>query len=338
MAENPKVSVVIPVYNVEKFLPRCLDSVLAQTFDDWEAICVNDGSTDKSGQILCEYAAHDKRIRVIDKENSGVSDARNMGVAAARGEYVLYLDSDDFIHKQTLEITYGLAVKHGADMVSFRYDVDFHRGMLQKIRAGRDISGLMPRSMNVRYNAGRVRRHVTDDILFHATERNHSLGRWRVRHCFPVMNLYRRDLIADIRFIPGIIFEDFPWWSAVMLRRPKTVIIKTPLYFYMPNSASQLCSAKALRMIKSIATGLDAVHKMYGAASEKYRKYYNREFLWPFIIIAARKARELDNPADVDVARHIFENLNSNGVFANPSNRRARRYAHRIKNFIERSR
>ncbi len=299
------------------------------------ALFVNDGSTDNCGKILAQYAAADPRFKIITKENSGVSDARNVGVAAARGEYVLYLDSDDFIHPQMLEITHALVVQYGADMVSFRYDVDFHRRMLKKMRAGRDISGLMPYSASLRYNTGRIRRHVTDDILFHATERNHSLGCWRVRHCFPVMNLYRRKLIADIRFIPGIIFEDFPWWSAVMLRRPKTVIIKTPLYFYMPNSSSQLCSAKALRMIKSIATGLGAVHKMYETADEKYRKYYNREFLWPFIIIAARKVRELDNPADIDVARHIFENLDSNGVFANPPNRRGRRYVRRLKNFIE---
>ena len=81
----PKISVIIPVYNVEKYLRRCLDSVLAQTFTDWEAICVNDGSSDNSAQILAEYAERDPRFKIITKENGGVSDSRNAGIAIARG-------------------------------------------------------------------------------------------------------------------------------------------------------------------------------------------------------------------------------------------------------------
>ena len=97
----PAVSIIIPVYNVEKYLRRCLDSVLGQTFPDWEAICVNDGSPDGSRAIVEEYAKADPRFILYDKPNGGLSDARNFGLSKAGGEYVVFLDSDDFIHPQT---------------------------------------------------------------------------------------------------------------------------------------------------------------------------------------------------------------------------------------------
>ena len=118
----PKISIIIPMYNVEKYLRRCLDSVLNQTFTDWTAICVDDGSPDKSGEIAEEYAARDKRFIVIHKENGGLSDARNAGMPYARGEYIMYLDSDDFIHPQTMEIAYNAIKKNKSDIVSFQYD------------------------------------------------------------------------------------------------------------------------------------------------------------------------------------------------------------------------
>ena len=98
----PLFSIIIPVYNVAHYLRECLDSVLAQTFTDWEAICVDDGSTDGSGAILDEYAAKDKRFSVIHQQNSGVSAARNAGLDCAGGEWVFFLDADDILHKNCL--------------------------------------------------------------------------------------------------------------------------------------------------------------------------------------------------------------------------------------------
>ena len=106
----PAISIIIPIYNVEKYLRRCLESVQNQTFTDWEAICVNDGSSDSSADIVREFAARDARFKLVNKENGGLSDARNAGMAVASGEYILYLDSDDFIHPQTFEITHHMTV------------------------------------------------------------------------------------------------------------------------------------------------------------------------------------------------------------------------------------
>lgn len=92
---NPFFSIIIPVYNVAPYLRECLDSVLAQTFGDWEAICVDDGSTDGSGAILDEYAVRDKRFRVVHQPNAGVATARNKGLEETTGQWVLFLDADD---------------------------------------------------------------------------------------------------------------------------------------------------------------------------------------------------------------------------------------------------
>ena len=100
-------SIIIPVYNVERYLRDCLNSVLGQTCHEWEAICVNDGSTDGSKFILEEYAAEDPRIKVITKNNGGLSSARNVGLERAEGDYILFLDSDDWLEGRALEILKG---------------------------------------------------------------------------------------------------------------------------------------------------------------------------------------------------------------------------------------
>ena len=97
------VSCIIPVYNTEKYLRRCIESVLAQTFVDWEMLLIDDGSTDASGSICDEYAAKDERIRVFHKENGGISSARNLGLNYAQGEWIFFVDSDDSLPKTSLE-------------------------------------------------------------------------------------------------------------------------------------------------------------------------------------------------------------------------------------------
>ena len=119
---KPLISVIVPVYNVEKYLPMCLNSILAQTFKDFEVVCVDDGSTDNGLAILQEYAQKDKRIKVIHQENQGLVGARNSGVRVARGEYLYFVDSDDRIHPQLLEICLDLSQKEKADWVCFQME------------------------------------------------------------------------------------------------------------------------------------------------------------------------------------------------------------------------
>lgn len=111
------VSIIVPVYNVEPFLKQCLESLIAQTMKKWEAICINDGSTDGSGKILDDFAATDSRIKVIHKKNEGVSAARNDGLAAARAPYITMLDSDDYFSPELLQELYDAASRHDSDLV-----------------------------------------------------------------------------------------------------------------------------------------------------------------------------------------------------------------------------
>ena len=112
----PKVSVVVPIYNVEKYLRECLDSIVGQTLKDIEIICVDDGSTDRSLSILREYEQKDPRIKVITKPNAGYGHSMNMGLDAATGEYMGIVDSDDYILPDMYETLYGFAVKDDLDI------------------------------------------------------------------------------------------------------------------------------------------------------------------------------------------------------------------------------
>lgn len=115
----PKISIIIPVYNVEKYLCRCLDSISAQNLTDWECILVDDGSLDGSGLICDEYVKKDSRFRVIHQKNSGVSVARNVGIKSALGEWIGFVDSDDWIEKETYQIVLKTAEQNNADLVQW---------------------------------------------------------------------------------------------------------------------------------------------------------------------------------------------------------------------------
>ena len=110
------ISIVIPVYNIGKYLGTCLDSLINQTFEDFEAICVNDGSKDDSLKILEEYSKKDSRIKIITQENGGSGSARNNGLSLAQGKYVQFLDGDDYFEPEMLEKLFNLAEKHQEDI------------------------------------------------------------------------------------------------------------------------------------------------------------------------------------------------------------------------------
>ena len=109
-----KISVIIPVYNIEKYLVKCLDSVINQTFTDIEIICINDGSTDNSLSILEEYAQKDKRIKIINKENGGLSSAWNAGLNEVSAEYLTFVDGDDWIDTNTFKLAYEAVLNNKA--------------------------------------------------------------------------------------------------------------------------------------------------------------------------------------------------------------------------------
>lgn len=336
----PAISVIIPIYNVEKYLRRCLDSVKNQTFTDWEAICVNDGSPDNSAAILAEYAAMDARFKIVNKENGGLSDARNAGMAIASGDYILYLDSDDFIHPQTMEIAHTLAVRDGSDIVSFTYDRIYRPQLMVRHVLGMDTDNVVPRRMHKKYNVARIPTLITDDIYEYATERTHNTPgkkkKWLIKHCQVWKNLYKRELIADIPFIKGILFEDFPWWSQVMLRNPRTTIAPLPLYFYIPNFGGIVLSAKQLRIMQSLCTGIKTAFLKYQESATPYQmKKWSENFQWYFINWAFRKIKYIQSDDEKVAAQECFRELERIGALDRPPFKWAKKLRAQICDFIK---
>lgn len=126
------ISIIVPVYNVEKYLGKCLDSIVNQTYSNLEIICVNDGATDSSRSILEKYAAKDQRIKIIDKENGGLSDARNAGLGCASGEYIMFVDSDDWLDITACEKSIRIAEKQQVDVVMWSYIREYGQVSLAK--------------------------------------------------------------------------------------------------------------------------------------------------------------------------------------------------------------
>ena len=115
------ISIIVPVYNTEEYLDKCILSIMAQTYADFELLLIDDGSTDSSGSICDKYAAQDSRVRVFHKENGGVSRARNLGIDNSKGDYLLFLDSDDWLASDTFEILHRTLEREDADCVIFGF-------------------------------------------------------------------------------------------------------------------------------------------------------------------------------------------------------------------------
>lgn len=222
----PKISVIIPVYNVEKYLPACLDSLLNQTFKDFEIICVNDGSTDNSGKILLDYSLRNTpdnpRIRPVFQKNQGISAARNSGLEEAEGDYIYFMDSDDFIHPQLLEIAYAHAKKNKADLVGF----DFYR---------ETVPGELTLDGAKKYeNIDGIKTIIATDPMKYfkpSAEPRIYYNVWS--------KLIKRSFIRGMEFLPNVNrCEDMLFVACMLKQKPKTVLIPEKLYFYRKNDKS----------------------------------------------------------------------------------------------------
>jgi glycosyltransferase involved in cell wall biosynthesis len=137
--EYPIISIVIPVYNAEKYIRNCINSLINQTFSNIEIVCVNDGSVDSSRVILEEYANLDNRIIIINQENLGVSTARNNGIRKSRGKYIMFVDSDDWLDLETCEFAYDIALKYSADVVMWSYIREYEGISKPKVMSNYDF-------------------------------------------------------------------------------------------------------------------------------------------------------------------------------------------------------
>ena len=211
-----KLSVIIPVYNVEKYLKECLDSITRQTVKDIEIICVDDGSTDNSPDILKEYQKKDSRIKIITKENGGQASARNLGIKEAQGEYIAFIDSDDFIEEEMLEKLYTKANDDNLDIA------------MCKIATYNNQTGEI--KDNVWYYMLGIFRDFEKDVFNHKDTKEFTCN----IAVTPYNKIYKTSLIKDndILFPEGLIFEDEKFFYDIYLRAKKVSIIPEFLYYY----------------------------------------------------------------------------------------------------------
>lgn len=280
-----RVDIIIPVYNVEPYLQRCLNSVLKQTYKHWRAICIDDGSTDGCPAILEEYAAKDSRFMVVHQENGGLSHARNEGMALADAEYVMFVDSDDFIHPQTLELAVKLIERDGTDMVSWYKDViyiNIQLRLMHKLKMNTIKS--RPWRMLFRYSLKFSKSIVTDDALKHASDWRHPNIKYPIKHCYVWRHLFRRSLVKDIKFIKGLKFEDLPWWSELLLKPVKATITQLPLYYYYVNRKSISKATEGVERLMSQLKGLSYAQKLYEEAGDMERlRLWSRNIKWAIL-------------------------------------------------------
>lgn len=256
-----KISVIVPVYNVEKYIHRCVDSILNQTFTDYELILVDDGSPDNCGKICDEYAEKDSRIHVIHKENGGLSDARNAGLdwmfANSDSEWITFIDSDDWVHPQYLEILLKACLKFNLNISSTR---------LKQVPDYISCFDLI--------NCVATKEKIQDVYtLFNKTVASYACGR-----------LYNKDCFNTIRFPKGKAYEDLFTIYKVFLKHDYIAFVSEELYFYFinPESISRKWSSSKFDIFEAydcILTDL-ACQKNWSSVIPIVQKEYLKTLGW----------------------------------------------------------
>ena len=235
----PEISLIVPVYNVEDYLKRCVDSILSQTYCEFELILVDDGSKDGSGSICDEYAKADHRIRVIHKENGGLSSARNAGIDASNGIYLFFVDSDDWLTEDALECVVSVMKKTNADIVSASY----------QLTDGTDRAEAQDNNCSI-----------------HIMDRNQALKYYmlsgmsqRIADFSVCAKLYKREMFDNVRFPEGQLYEDGATNLKIIMSVGKYVKCEKAIYYYFQGRNSIVNS----KFRKKVHNDLMLVGKQY---------------------------------------------------------------------------
>lgn len=252
-----RISVIVPVFNVEKYLTKCIDSILAQTYKDLEVLCMDDGSTDNSGQILDEYASLDSRIKVIHKKNSGYGDTMNRAIQLATGEYIGIVESDDYIDADMYESLVTIADQYNLDAVKsdfmcFWNNFDGHEYVLYKKLTEKNDYYHCVIDPNVKKEV-----YLFEKFTWNA--------------------LYRKDYIIGNNIkhnpTPGASFQDNGFWFQTMYYAKRVMFVDNAFYHYrQDNPNSSVNSDKKLLCMKN---EYDYIHDILDKNNELDREYYN---------------------------------------------------------------
>lgn len=248
----PKFSIIIPVYNAEKYLRSALDSVLTQTYTNWECICVDDGSTDTSPSILDEYANRDERLRVIHQHNQGVAVARNVGLEAAKGKWITWLDADDMYAPWRLEEAAEIISSTSPDLIRFRTVMGGAEGRADYVRRPSHL--------------------MEGDVA----------ERWLWNVFIPLgmvwATVVRREMWDGVRFVPGMrIKEEFPVCARLALRARRIVRSESQAYYYRQTAGSAMQSVRraddCLRLLQAVRDFVLEYPELTHVARERIRMH-----------------------------------------------------------------
>ncbi|GAA2900061.1 glycosyltransferase family 2 protein [Enterococcus pseudoavium] len=298
------ISVIVPVYNVEDLLSKCVDSILIQSFKDFELLLINDGSKDKSGNICEEYAKKDSRISVYHKKNGGLSSARNYGIEHAHGNFITFIDSDDFVDKSMLKILYDNMIENDADL---------------SITGVRDIY-----DGKISIDVGR------EKMLLNSEETLELMLMGKKINVYAVSKLYKRSIFKNIKYPVGKAYED-SYIIVDILRKCSTIFVDTiPQYnyYHRADSITTLSySTRDLDYIEAWTLNYDKIKEFF--PNLEYLGLRRVCFSYFFVldkILLANKERETTNTKDIV----NFLRENSTFILNNPYFSRNRKIALRL--------
>ncbi|WP_346867990.1 MULTISPECIES: glycosyltransferase family 2 protein [unclassified Clostridium] len=252
---EPLVSIIVPIYKVEKYIRRCVESILNQSYKNIEIILVDDGSPDNCGRIIETY--EDSRIIVLHKDNGGLSDARNYGMKYITGEYTLFVDSDDWIDLSMVETLVDIAEEYKAQVVQVGFYYAYKGYLLYDDRYYKESDDLV--LLN--------NKELMKELVINERIKNFAWGK-----------LYRTDIIKDIPFKKGVLFEDIFWAHLVMEKVNKYVICHKPLCYYLQrsNSIVAVYSVRNLDMVRGLEERHRYIKENYKElVNESYRNLFN---------------------------------------------------------------
>lgn len=296
-----KISVIVPVYNVEKYLEKCVHSLIAQTYTDLEIILVDDGATDSSGKMCDEFVKKDKRIKVIHKKNGGLSDARNAGFHASTGEYIVFVDSDDYVAPEMMEYMYDNLVKTGADFSTCGvYDVYGDHIVAQQEEAVEVISG-----------------EEAFSYILQGTKIKGAI--WN--------KMMKRPIIEGLQFPVGKTYEDV-FFTCDLMQKAKKVCVGTRPEIYYVHRENSITTRPYSKKDYDIIEGYAKTYRLVMEQFPSLKKQAEFRVFWSWFIVFDKLISQNDYKGYTEY-KELIKKLRKNmsKIIKNPYFQKSRKMA-----------
>ena len=297
MKNKKKVSIIVPVYNVEHYLEECLYSIVNQTFEDIEIILINDGSTDNSFRIIKDFAQKDSRIEIISQQNKGVSEARNSGIHVASGEYILFVDSDDVILTNTVETLYNKSIQTDSDLLIGGVLYYYPDGSKVAVSKRHEVLNTLTCVSNEDFFAKHVEKINSPFLVY--------------------LFFCKRELIVEkkIFFKKGIIHEDDLWCTQILLNANCISVIDFNYYSYRQREGSLMHSDNKEFQLKSLSVVIKEFNKISTKLKKEGRQQETIRFIYmkifAILLHVPHLQQELNYPvfADYEYISKLLKNI-----------------------------